>query len=241
MIERYKGIVLRSIRFNDAFNVVDIYTESKGMLSYLVPVTVRKNAKVKRLLFQPLSLLEFEADYRAKNSLQYIKEAKLYYSFASLPYEPVKTAIALFLSEFLLRALRTEEGDVPLYRYIKNSICWLDASECGYSNFHLVFLMHLSRFIGIFPNTQDYVEGDYFDMINGCFTARLPEHPAYLVPDESRHIALLMRMNYDNMHRFVLNRRERERCLAVINDFYRLHLPGFPQLKSLEVLQALFE
>ncbi|MCI7365586.1 MAG: DNA repair protein RecO, partial [[Clostridium] innocuum] len=29
-------------------------------------------------------------------------------------------------------------------------------------------------------------------------------------------------------------------CLVIMNDYYRLHLPDFPVLKSLDVLKELF-
>ena len=51
----------------------------------------------------------------------------------------------------------------------------------------------------------------------------------------------LMRMNYDTMHIFGMNRTERTRCLTIINEYYRLHLPDFPLLKSLDVLKELFD
>ena len=49
-----------------------------------------------------------------------------------------------------------------------------------------------------------------------------------------------MRMNYDTMHLFEMSRAERNRCVEIILSYYRLHLPGFPELKSLEVLRELY-
>jgi DNA repair protein RecO (recombination protein O) len=37
-----------------------------------------------------------------------------------------------------------------------------------------------------------------------------------------------------------MSRQQRQRCLTIVMDYYRLHLPDFPQMKSLEVLQELF-
>ena len=51
----------------------------------------------------------------------------------------------------------------------------------------------------------------------------------------------LLRMNYDTIHLFAMSRGERNRCLAIINDYYRLHLPDFPILKILDVLRELFD
>ena len=54
-------------------------------------------------------------------------------------------------------------------------------------------------------------------------------------------MGMLMRMNYETMHLFAMSRTERNRCLEIILRYYRLHLPGFPELKSPDVLRELFQ
>jgi DNA repair protein RecO (recombination protein O) len=187
-------------------------------------------------------MVELEAEIRPNSSLHRIREAKAFYPFQSLPYHPYKSSIAMFLAEFLYRALKEEASNEPLFAYLIHSIRWLDECEGrSFANFHLVFLMRLSRFLGLYPNVEDYTTGCYFDMLNACFTLLLPQGGAYLQPDEAARIRLLLRMNYETMHLFGMNRTERNRCLTVINDYYRLHLPDFPILRSLEVLKELFD
>ena len=94
---------------------------------------------VKTVLFQPLSMIEFEADYRPMSNLYRIKEAKSWYPFRTLPYDPYKSSIAMFLAEFLYRALREEAENGPLFAYLEHSIRWLDECDRSFSNFSLVF------------------------------------------------------------------------------------------------------
>ena len=241
MYQKVTGIVLHTLKFNDVSNIVHVYTRQNGRISFLVRIPKSRKSGVRPILFQPLAMVELETDFRPTSRLHYIKEAKSLYPFRSLPYHPYKSAIAMYLAEFLYRALREEEPDGPLFAYLQHSIRWLDECESGFSNFHLVFLMRLSRFLGLYPNLDFYQEGCYFDMLNACFTLSSPVGGAFLKPDEAARIRLLLRMNYDTMHLFTMNRNERNRCLTVINDYYRLHLPDFPLLKSLEVLQELFD
>ena len=77
-------------------------------------------------------------------------------------------------------------------------------------------------------------------MRNACFVPSRPFHHAYLEPKEAAAIPIFMRMNYDSMRFFAMNRRERERYIEVLNDYYRLHVPEFPELKSLDVLKEVF-
>ena len=210
MLQKTKGIVLHTLKYNDTSIIVDMYTELSGRASFLVAVPRSRKAAVKSVLFQPLSFIEFEADYRPNT--------------------------------FLYRAVREEAENRPLFAYLQHSIIWLDECGGGFANFHLVFLMRLSRFLGLYPNLEDYHTGDYFDLLNACFTSIRPQlHSSYINPEEAGRLRQLMRMNYETMHLFGMSRAERARCLTIMNDYYRLHLPDFPALKSLEVLKELFD
>ena len=242
MLQKTKGIVLHTLKYNDTSIIVDMYTELFGRASFLVTVPRSRKAAVKSVLFQPLSFIEFEADYRPNATLYRVKEAKSFYPFSSIPYDPYKSSIVLFLAEFLYRAVREEAENRPLFAYLQHSIIWLDECRDNFANFHLVFLMRLSRFLGLYPNLEDYQKGDYFDMLNACFTPLRPQlHSSYILPEEASRLIMLMRMNYETMHLFAMNRAERTRCLTIMNEYYRLHLPDFPVLKSLEVLKELFD
>ena len=98
---------------------------------------------------QPLSLLDMELDVRPRVQLQQVRNVRMLQPYGSLPFEPAKTAVVMFLSEFLYHALRGEQQpDEQLFDYMKHSFLWLDTAQERYANFHLVFLMHLSRFLG---------------------------------------------------------------------------------------------
>lgn len=242
MLQKTTGIVLHTLKYNDASLIVDIYTEVAGRASFVVKIPRSRKSAVKSVLFQPLALVEMEADFRPNANLYKIKEAKSFYPFSTIPYDPYKSAIALFLAEFLYRAVREEAENHPLFAYLQHSIIWLDECSTSFANFHLVFLMRLSRFLGLYPNLEDYQKGDYFDLLNAVFTPLRPQlHSSYILPEEASRLTMLMRMNYETMHLFAMNRAERTRCLAIMNEYYRLHLPDFPVLKSLEVLKELFD
>ncbi len=239
-MEHTSGIVLRTIKYNDTSVIVDIFTERQGRVSYLVRLPRSRRSTLRSVFFQPLSILEYESDYRPRLNLQHMKEVRVAHLFHSLPYDARKSAIALFLAEFLCHALREETENAPLYAYLTHSVQWLDGCDRAAANFHLVFLMHLSRFLGLYPNMENYRPGDVFDLRASCFTGHRPLHTDVVPPEEAARLGKLMRMNYDTMHLFEMSRTERNRCVEIILTYYRLHLPGFPELKSLEVLRELF-
>lgn len=240
MLQELHGVVLGTVKYSDKSNIVRIYTDELGCRSFLVPAQRSRKSPLSPVLFQPLSIIEFQSDVRPRISLPPIKEARAWRILQSVPYHPYKLSIALFLAEFLGHILREEDVNQPLFAYLVHSICWLDACPDEFSNFHLVFLMRLSRFVGLYPNLEDYTPGSVFDMQNACFTSVIPTHGQYLHPEESERLHTLMRMNYDTMRLFGMNRMQRGRCLEVICDYYRLHVPEFPEMKSLSVLKELF-
>ena len=163
-------------------------------------------------------------------------------AFQSIPYNPYKSAIAFFIAEFIYYAVKEEGESGSLFSYLMNSIQWLDESQNSYANFHLVFMMRLSLFLGLYPNIDNYTEGDYFDLLNASFISYKPTlHNNYLEPLGASHIVQLMRMNYETMYLFKLNRHDRNEILDVLSDFYKIHIPNFPELKSLDVLKELFD
>ena len=241
MQTKTEAIVLHAIKYGETRMIVDVFTKSHGRLSLIVNIPKSPRAKVRKQLFQPLTLLEAEIDIRPKAQLHKLKEVRLVVPFLSIPFDPHKLAITLFVSEFLYHALRSEQRNEPLFEYIASSVEWLDGQTASFANFHLVFLMRLSRFLGFYPNLDDYVAGDYFDLRESTFCALPPKHPDFLKPEEAGKIQLMMRMDYATMHLYRLSHLDRDRLLEVAVTYYRLHLPSFPELKSLAVLRELYE
>lgn len=241
MLAKTQAIVLRSLKYGEAKMIVDMFTRSHGRLSFIVSIPKSAKSKIKKQFFQPLSLLEIEADVRPKSQLQKLADARLSHPYSSIPFDPHKLAIALFVSEFLYHALRSEQQNAPLFDYVANGVRWLDGQEAHFANFHLVFLMRLSRFLGFYPNIEHYETGEYFDLRESIFVTHPPIHRDFLYPHEAEKIRLLMRMDFPTMHLFRMSHQDRNRLLEVSLAYYRLHLPDFPELRSLSVLQELYQ
>lgn len=240
MQEKTCGVVLRSLKYGDHSIIVDIFTETRGTLSFMVRVPKTRRSFMRGGMFRPMTILDLNFDYRQKVSLQRIGEVRIHYPYQSIPYHPYKSAMALFLAEFLPRVLKHEQQQPSLFAYIIHSLQWLDMAERGFTNFHLVFVTRLTRFLGFYPNVENYRRGDFFDMVAAAFVSCQPFHAAFLGPDEAALVPLFLRMNYDSMRFFRLNRQQRERYVEIVNMYYRVHIPEFPELKSLDVLKEVF-
>lgn len=240
MLEKTRAIVLNSLKYGESQMIVDMYTKGRGRLSFIQRIPRQGRGGIKKQYFQPLTILDIEFDYRATQRLHKLRSAAVVFPFRSLPFDMAKLSIALFVAEFTIYVTRSEQSDPALYAFVENSVRWLDACEGSFANFHIIYMLHLTRFIGFYPNVEDYASGCSFDMREGCFVYAAPPHADFLPPHEAEKIGLLLRLNYATMRLLRLTREERNRCVDVLLAYYRLHLPDFPEMKSLAVLRELF-
>lgn len=238
MLETTHGIVLHYNRFGDDSAIVDIFTLSRGSVAFLVrDRRMHRKGGLQATLLRPLNIVELVFDYRPSASLQKIRELHIAHCYASLPYDPIKETVALFLSEFLHNVLRSEVQNEQLYHYIIYSLQWYDAATEGVGNFHIAFLVRLTHYLGFWPNIDAKKVPLFFDLRDSVATDVEPPHQSFLKGEEAAILPKLLRMNVRNMHRFRLNRQQRNRILDVLTHYYQLHVPEFRDLRSLAVLR----
>ncbi len=216
MRTKTRGIVVRTVRYGERSVIANVFTEQLGMVGFMVKPRSKRRDPQRSLLLSPLAIVELDFDYRDNRALSQLDDVRIAVPYASLPYNPVKQAIALFLGEFLFHALRNEQANEGLFGFVVASLQWLDLSEGSFANFPLTFLLRLTRYLGIWPSVEE-----------ACSLAGEGERE--LVP-------LVLRMDFASMHLFRMSREQRRRLLRLMTDYYRLHVDGFPTLRSPEVL-----
>ena len=212
MLTESRAIVLRTIKYNDESFIAETLTEGHGRVSFLVRISRSPRAAVRHTLFQPLALLTICWNHREGNALKRPKSVGVSTPLVSIPYDPRKSAVALFLSEFLQAAIKVEDASGLLFQYIYTSVECFDTAPKDFANFHLVFLLHLVGFLGFAPNLEDYRPGDGFDLEAGRFTAYSPLNKHFLLPEDAARLPLLRRMNFATMHVFKFSGSERSPC-----------------------------
>lgn len=239
MEQKTHCIVLKAIKYGDNRLIVDFLSREHGRLTGAWKVGASGKARARRQLFQPLTILEVDFRRSPRQQIAQIGDARIAEVYSSLPFDGVKMSLAFFIAEFLNYATRNTQTDHLLYDYVEQSLMWLDAAERGISNFHLMFMMHISRFLGFFPDLESYSDGALFDLREGHFCTIAPLHPDVLQADEAEKMLMLMRMSVQNMHLFRMSRQERNRIIDLALRFYRIHIPAFGDMHSLDVLRAL--
>ncbi len=239
MLQKTRGIVLHSLRYGENGLITTIYTEAFGRISFIMQGIHRKKSSVKANLLSQLSLLEMEVDFKPGRELQRVREVKSCFLFGSIPYLISKSTQAFFIADLLYKVLREEESRPDLFEFLFHSIQVLDLMEDGTGNFHLLFMIQLTRFLGFAP-TNNYSEtNQVFDMIAGKFTPLPPDHPWFLKKRESSVLSLLLGMNYQNSQEFKPDQALRGEVLNFLLDYFGLHLGNKLNLKSLEILREI--
>ena len=237
MIVSTKAIVLTSVKYGEADLIVKCLTEL-GTRSYMLRGVFRSRSKsVKAAYFQPLSLLELTANHNNKGNLNSIREVRAAYIYQSLSTSVFKQSIALFLAEVLSASLREEEENAALFEYLETAFVWLD-SHREIANFHLLFLLRLTRHLGFYPDRKN-MEAAYFDLKEGSFTTSKP-FGNYLEGEKIVLFKSLIGIKFDDIPSLKWNAEKRQNVLDALLEYYQWHIPGFKKPKSLKVLKEVF-
>ena len=238
MLSKNNSIVLSKIKYRDYDLIVKCYTQQRGIVSYILRGVLKsKKGQTKTVYFQPLSQLQIEESYKPNQSLHSIREVKLNYVYKSLHSNIYKSSIVLFLSEILSNVLKEEEKNEDLFNYIETALQYLD-SEDQFSNFHLLFLLKLTRYLGFQPENSES-DFPFFNLETGVFENT--NSGIYSISGEN--LTLLKRLlgiNFDALNTIKINGKQRQEFLNMLLYYFELHLGGFKKPKSLQVLNEVF-
>jgi DNA repair protein RecO (recombination protein O) len=159
----------------------------------------------------------------------------LFQAYEQIPTDIRKSTIALFLAEILQHSIREEQANPSMFTFLETAFLWLDAHE-QVSNFHLVFLLELTRHLGFYPDCTD-IELPLFHLQEGIFTHQ--PLPGTLHKFETETFKKLIELNFDQSAQ-TFHVSERQQLLKILVDYYTHHLDGFRKPQSLEVLQVVF-
>jgi DNA repair protein RecO (recombination protein O) len=177
-----------------------------------------KKPKFSIALFQPLTLLEMVVYHKETSNLQRISEVRCANQYVSIPYNFKKSGIALFLSEMLYKVIRHESHPEEVFEFITTSLLSLDSLDEQFENFHLQFLLKLTRYLGFYPQTATELKEQLLhgDTILG------------------KEIDFFLNNGYSDY--VSITNEQRRALLENIIDFYRIHIEGIGKIHSYKIL-----
>lgn len=180
-----RAIALSYVKQGESSIIAKIFTEEKGLQSFIIKGVRSKKSKKKLGLFQALEPSIINATYLPKKNLQYLTDISLYNAQRQKGIDMKKNFLSLFVAEVISKILHENEIDKPLFSFIWNLKENLVKSTKVNPNFPLHFLINLSKHMGFYPLYEDG-ENTYFNLELGEFT-NSTQHLNYYINQENTH------------------------------------------------------
>jgi DNA repair protein RecO (recombination protein O) len=217
MLHKTRGVVFRFTRYGDTSIIVTIFTEAFGLQTYIVNGVRSKTARSKIALYQPLTLLDLVVYHKENASILRIKEVKCLHPYQHIGPDMRRTCVALFVDEIINKTVKEESHAQELCAFLIDSLIALDTTPQP-ENFHLVFLVQLSRLLGFGAHTPEDIWGGVSP--DAAIDVRLAE---------------LLRATYQTPLSF--SGAERQELLFLLLRFFSAHQEALGELKSVAVLR----
>lgn len=218
MLYKTRGVVFRFTKYGETSIIVNIFTEVFGLQGYIVNGVRSKSGKNKAALFQPMTLLDLVVYHRETANLNRMSEVKCLYPYKSIPQDIRKSSVAVFINEVVNKSIKEESHASELCQFIIESFIVLDSMVTGIENFHLIFLVKLSRLLGFGAHSAEEVLG-----------VRATDQETEGILD------LLIKADYS--YSMNITNNQRRVILDLLLKFYGDHLESFGEMKSVQVLR----
>lgn len=228
-----KAIILQNIKHGDKKHILKLFTKQHGTLT----VSARSGgagSKVKAGALLPLNLVEIELTLKQNKEVQSLNAISCYYVSAGSQGSLSKLSIAQFLNEVLVKSLREQAANLHLFEFIETCIKYLHESEEDFMNLHLYFLHELTKYLGFEPQNNFSAQRPFFDCREGRFCENSLTMPLGLNREDSH---LFSEFIASNKLKVPVSNSQRQLILDAYLAYYKLHIPGFNEIKSLEVLR----
>jgi len=244
MTHKTRGIVLRTIKYGETSVITTVYTELFGIQSYIVK-GVRQSSKKsagKGLYFQPSAILEMVVYYNEFKNLNFIKEFQWGYLYEQVLFDVVKNTVAMYVVEMLQHSLKQPEANPELFYMVEDTLKQLDkGSSTLTANLPLYFTLHLAGELGFRIQGEYNFSTPILDLQEGQFISTKPLHPYYVEGSLAEATSQFLSINfYNDLEAIHLPRNIRQQLLIAYQNYIALHVHDFGEIKSLPILQEIF-
>jgi len=236
VIQKSEAIVLRTLKYQDTNLIATLYTQQEGIKSCMVKGYRSARARSKHSYFQPLSIIEIVYFEKPNRQLVQIRESKIAYLLQGVQTEPIKLSLGLAIVEIFYLCVKEEEANVPLYEFLRACIIAIDQSESHLIQIFIYYLIHLTSFLGFFPNDKS----DGATKVN--FSTR--EGILEAIPNHADAISGLVRdfiySKLENCQAIRFDQATKRDLIRKVFEYYAFHIEGFQYPKTLKVFTEVF-
>ena len=231
------GIVLNHIRFSENDLIVQILTQKKGLVSFLI-----KGGQKNKKYLQPLMLINISFNYKANKNLHYIKSLELNTVPGKILVNHVKRNSVLFLCEVISRCIKEGVADDCIYNFIEKSIAWLNSDFCSGKYFDLWFLINFTKVLGVSPDYSKIksVSGYVFHSESGSFVLNTQGALSNVWSLKiSKILYDFLFVNVEDLENFSLSYTDSKILIESVLKYYAIHVSNFNYKKLVSVYAEL--
>ena len=226
-----RAITLRYYKYGESSIISKLFTEEKGLQSFIINGVRSKNSKKNILLFEPFKLVKIDGNFDNKKSLHRLEEINFVENFEITKNKMHKNFIAVFCAEVTLKVLQENEKNTSLFDFVWSSIFKLYNKENPAINFSTNYLLNLSRFLGFYPTTNP---SPFFDLESGEFVREKSFSSNCLDKEMSYYLFQLLK---DEQAK--IPREKKSALLKSILNYFKAHHYNLDNIKSHLVIESL--
>lgn len=235
MLHKTSGIVLHTTKFAESSIIVKIFTEKFGVQTYLVNGVRSAKSKGKAALYQHGNLLDLVVYYRESGNIFRISEAKFLHAYQTIPFHVVRSSLLLFCIELLNKTQKEHVIQEEVYAFVQHAFLLLDDADFPVQNFHIGFLLTLSRLLGFYPTEET---GKFFLLQEGVFSDDVKNTTLFLDEKFTALLKQFLPLHFNQSHSIQLTANDRKQLLQHLIQYFALHIEGFGTMRSPEILST---
>lgn len=230
------GVVLHCTHYSESSVIARVFTRELGVRSYMVKGVRGRGARVKQNQLQPLSHIELTAYNNPRADIHHVKELSLRHDPGS---SMVDNALRFFKAELLYKTLHNEDPQPDLFDYVT------EASPYPAAHQPILFMLRLSRYLGIEPLDNYGAHTPCFDLAEGRFAAtpvQAADMQTASAPAFDTDSSLLLHQYLQSIHHQLplpaAPQRQRTELINLLLAYYSTHLNEFRHFTSHEILHT---
>jgi len=240
MLTASDGILLKKTPYADNKYMLKILTPEKGIGTFSLKVSSSsRNSSMRSILGQTLPLIHFVAYGKPDADISSVRQMNIDVSYINIPHDFIRQSVAMFVNEMVLQTLRMPNRDETMYGFLKNALLHLDSGSVHLANYPLWFSVALARYLGIGPLMPSCEEDIVFDLVSGSFMQSSALPGVQLNPELSAMLLQFI-IASDQIPDIVIDRKDRKALLSFMIDFFSFHSDFDPQIRSADILHAVF-
>ena len=227
MLASTPGLVLHATPYSESSVVVKVFTRLFGVRSFIIKGVRGHGSRVKQNMLQPLSSLDMVVYINSRGSLNHVKEISPR-NPGAMP-DAVGNALRFFKTEVLYKALHEDEPMPELFDYVEKA-------DGNRSDEPILFLLTVTRHLGIEPLDNHSIREPLFDLQEGRYVSSSSE--TTLTPALSSMLHDYLESLSSRQQPPAAPLSVRRNLIDALIAYYQLHLSGFRNFNSHEILHT---